>query len=52
LVEKSGKVTLEKGLLPIQILFFENGGGQALSLEFEGPGITRRAISASAFFVN
>ncbi|KAF0142963.1 MAG: hexosaminidase [Stygiobacter sp.] len=52
LVEKSGKVTLEKGLLPIQILFFENGGGQALSLEFEGPGITRRAIPASTFFVN
>jgi hexosaminidase len=52
IVEKSGKVTLTKGLHPLQIMFFENSGGQEMKLEYEGPNITRRAIPASAFFIN
>ncbi len=51
-VEKSGKVNLKQGLYPIQIKFFENAGGQALKLEFEGPGIARRIIPASMFYLN
>jgi mono/diheme cytochrome c family protein len=44
-VERSGSVRLETGEHPIRVLYFENGGGEDLQLEWEGPGISRGAIA-------
>ena len=37
----SGSVDLPAGSTPIEVTFFEASGGEVLSLEWEGPGVTR-----------
>lgn len=37
----SGSVDLPAGSVPIEVTFFEAQGGEALSLEWEGPGVDR-----------
>jgi mono/diheme cytochrome c family protein len=46
--EKSAKATLKAGPHSFALLFFQNGGGHELSLRWEGPDFTRRAIPAEA----
>jgi len=50
MVEKSGKVSLAEGLCPIRVEYFEGGGGEGLKVSYEGPGIEKQAIPASALF--
>jgi len=47
MVEKSGTVTLTGGLHPIIATYFDNGGGDGLSMSWTGPGIQKEQIPAS-----
>lgn len=42
--ERQGTVTLTSGLHEIQVLFFENAGGQSLQVQYQGPSITKQNI--------
>lgn len=42
---KSGKATLTKGRHAVVITFFEAGGGEELTAEFEGPGLKRQPMA-------
>lgn len=48
--EVSGKVFLDKGLIPFKIFYFEMTGAQNLKVEFEGPGIKRMILPANLLF--
>mgnify|MGYP002786896427 CR=1 FL=1 len=48
--ERSGVIGLKAGRHAISVTFFENGGGQDLSVSYSGPGITKQVIPASALF--
>ena len=48
----SAKTDLAAGKHKVEILFFEGAGSQNLSLEFEGAGVKRMPVPASAFFRN
>ncbi|ARK09938.2 PA14 domain-containing protein [Fibrella sp. ES10-3-2-2] len=48
--ERSGTIGLKAGRHAITIPYFEGGGGQTLSVSYSGPGISKQAIPASAFF--
>lgn len=49
-IEKSGKIHLEKGLLPVKIEFFNGGGGYWLEAYYKGPGIAKQIIPANLLF--
>lgn len=49
-VEKSGSVDLKAGDHPMIVTFFEEAGGEALKLSWEGPGIERQEVPATALF--
>jgi len=42
---KSARIRLSAGLHPVIVDFFEQGGGEKLQVEYEGPGISRRSIA-------
>ncbi|WP_127136516.1 PA14 domain-containing protein [Flagellimonas oceanensis] len=42
--ERNGNITLTTGLHQITVLFFENGGGENLSVAYQGPSISKRNI--------
>ncbi len=44
LVEKSVEVSLRTGLHSILVTYFDNGGDDALSLQWSGPGFERREL--------
>jgi azurin len=46
-VPQQGKVTLEAGVRQITVSYFENAGGEALSLKWSGPGFNNRQLSES-----
>jgi len=48
-VVRSGKVNLKEGEHGIDVRFFEIGGGEALRLEWEGPGIARSLVPADRY---
>lgn len=48
--EKSVKLSLEKGLFPIELKYFQYGGGKALSLSWKGPGFEKTEISDEYYF--
>jgi hypothetical protein len=50
IVEKRGFVPLRAGKHPIRVTFFQGSGEVELKVYYEGPGITRREIPASALF--
>ncbi len=50
--EASGKIELDSGRYPFRVFYFEKRGGQNLTVEFEGPGITRQTIPAGYFFLS
>ena len=45
---QSGEVALEAGKHPITVTMFEHTGFEDLSVEYEGPGVGRQVIPASA----
>ncbi|ARK09617.1 PA14 domain-containing protein [Fibrella sp. ES10-3-2-2] len=47
--ERSGTIGLKAGTHAICIPYFQGGGGQALTVSYSGPGITKRTIPASAY---
>jgi hypothetical protein len=51
IAEAQGKVALEKGFHSITIEFFENYGGEFLSVSYSGPNIIKRIIPDTAFYI-
>lgn len=49
-MERRGFVSLEAGLHSIRLTYFESTGEDALKVSWEGPGIRKREIPASALF--
>ncbi len=45
-VRKQVKLNLKKGIYPIQVQFFEKGGGEELYVDWEGPGIKKQTLDA------
>ncbi|MFD2100796.1 PA14 domain-containing protein [Flagellimonas iocasae] len=50
--ERSGSVTLTAGLHDITVLFYENGGGQNLTVQYQGPSISKQNIPFSVLYSN
>mgnify|MGYP003649114469 FL=1 len=48
--ERNGTVTLNSGLHTIQILYFEDGGGQVLEVRYQGPSIAKQIIPFSILY--
>lgn len=48
--ERSATVTLAAGYHPLRVEFFENGGGAGLELRWQGPGIAKQIVPASALW--
>lgn len=46
MVEKRGTVNLTSGLHPVNATYFDNGGGDGLSMSWSGPGIDKQEIPA------
>ncbi len=46
-----GSVELKKGMVPIEIQFFERGGQEYLMVEWSGPGFAKMPIPANHFFI-
>ncbi|WP_177191850.1 fibronectin type III domain-containing protein [Parafilimonas terrae] len=49
--ERSGTVTLNAGVYPIYITFFQQGGDYVLEASYQGPNIAKTAIPDAAFTV-
>jgi hypothetical protein len=45
---RGGFVALKAGMHPIRVIYFQEGGSTALSVQYEGPGISRQEIPPSA----
>ena len=43
-IEIGGQIGLEKGLHKIKVHFFESAGGEALKVQYDGPGIEKQEI--------
>lgn len=48
--EASGKIGLQKGKHPLRVDYFENGGSNYLQVRYEGVGMTKRLVPASALY--
>jgi|GEM_PF-1993079 len=48
--EASASIGLKAGKHAIKVVFFEQGGGQVLSVSYAGPSITKQVIPASAYY--
>ncbi len=48
--EKSGTIGLQAGLHYISVGYFQEGGGNTLSVNYSGSGITKQVIPASALY--
>jgi hexosaminidase len=46
MAERAGQTALHRGWHPIELRYFQSGGGYGLRLELEGPGVTRREVPA------
>jgi hexosaminidase len=46
--EIGGQIALDKGWHPIDLRFFDGGGGKFLTLQYEGPGVSRQNIPPAA----
>lgn len=49
-IEKQGTLALQAGYYPILLDYFQSGGGKALKLSWEGPGIPRQEIAGRFLF--
>ena len=50
IVEKSNEIPLAKGYHSFKVLYFERSGGDALQVEWKGPGFQKIIIPASVLF--
>jgi hypothetical protein len=48
--ERSGNISLTAGLHGITVLFFENGGGETLTVQYQGPSISKQQIPFSKLY--
>ncbi len=46
-LEKSAKVTLQKGLHKVTLYYFQNGGGSAIKAEWAGKGMERQLLKTA-----
>lgn len=46
-----GQIELKKGKHPLKVIYYENGGTEALDVQLKGPGIEKQAIPPYALFV-
>ena len=46
-IEKSGKMALKAGEYPLEIKYFQAGGGKDLKVSWEGPGIDKREMTSA-----
>ena len=51
-IEKKGSVNLDEGSHSIVVTYFDNGGGDAFSVSWAGPGFKRQAIPPSRLNVS
>jgi len=47
---KHGLIRLQAGMHPIMVEYFDGGGGKALGLSIEGPGLERQPVPPSMWF--
>ena len=47
--ERSGTIGLKAGVHALSILFFQGGGGQALTVSYSGPGVGKQLIGDGAY---
>jgi alpha-L-rhamnosidase len=50
--EKSGSIFLSAGRHPIELTYFQSGGGLGVTVLYEGPGIARQPIPPMLLFQN
>ena len=50
--ERLGTVTLSSGLHRIQVVYFEGTGGQSLTVQYQGPSITKQNVSFTVLSSN
>lgn len=50
LQENSGKICLKAGKHSIKVTFFENSGGEALEVRYEGPAISKKLVPNSELY--
>lgn len=50
--ERSGSISLSAGLHEITVLFFENGGSENLTVQYQGPSISKQNIPFSVLYSN
>src|SRR5690606_22635864 len=48
--ERSGRIGLKAGKHAFSLNYFQGVGGQSLSVSYQGPGIAKQTIPASALF--
>ncbi len=48
--ERSGTTSLSTGLHTIKVLFFENGGGETLTVQYQGPSIGKQNLPFSILY--
>jgi hypothetical protein len=49
MTERRGEVALEEGWHPVELFYFQGGGGLGLQVDYEGPGFGQRPIPKDAF---
>ena len=50
--ERYGQIALKTGLHPIRVSYFQVGGGKALQVFVEGPGIDKHEIQPEEYFIS
>jgi alpha-mannosidase len=48
--ERFGRIALAEGLHPISVVYFQRGGGAALEISYQGPGVPKQPIPSEALF--
>ncbi|TPG63711.1 T9SS C-terminal target domain-containing protein [Hymenobacter nivis] len=48
-LERSGTIGLQAGTHAITVTYLQNGGGQSLTVSYQGPSFARQAVPASAW---
>jgi hypothetical protein len=49
--EMSNSVILKEGYHKIKVVFFQKGGGQALEVSIEGPGLPKQVMPKEMLFI-
>ena len=49
-IEKSGTIGLKAGKHAISVGYFQQGGGNVLTVSYSGPGVSKQAVPASALY--